>query len=318
MAAVSGTVINRSTGQPQAGATVGLDRVSQNGMERIGEAKTDAQGKFTIDQKIEGPNLLRAEYQGVSYYHMVAPGSPTTGITVDIYNASKEPGEAKVSKHMLMFEPGSGKMTVEETFLCENTGKTAWHDSTRGTLQFYLPAGAEGKAQVSATAPGGMPIAAGVLKTSKPDVFAVDFPIKPGETRFDINYSLPYVRSAPYEGKIVSNDQNTYLIAPNGVELKGDGLNDLGTEPRTQAHIYGLAAKSYKIELTGEVAPAAPAADSASGDDSGPQIQQIMPRIFTQAPLILGLALGILALGFVLLYRAPVGAPKESNERGRR
>ena len=44
-----------------------------------------------------------------------------------------------------------------------------------------------------------------------------------------------------------------------------------------------------------------------------------MPRVNSQAKLILGLALGILALGFALLYRAnPDVAAKESNERGRR
>ena len=54
-------------------------------------------------------------------------------------------------------------------------------------------------------------------------------------------------------------------------------------------------------------------------DSSGPQIEQIMPRLYNQSTLILGLALGILALGFVLLYRAgPAAAPqKESHERGR-
>ena len=42
-----------------------------------------------------------------------------------------------------------------------------------------------------------------------------------------------------------------------------------------------------------------------------------MPRIYGQAWLIVALALGALALGLVLLYRAPA-ASKETNERGRR
>jgi hypothetical protein len=42
-----------------------------------------------------------------------------------------------------------------------------------------------------------------------------------------------------------------------------------------------------------------------------------MPRIYGQAWLIVALALGALALGLVLLYRAP-GATKETNERGGR
>ena len=44
-----------------------------------------------------------------------------------------------------------------------------------------------------------------------------------------------------------------------------------------------------------------------------------MPRIYDQTRLILGLALGALALGLALLYRAaPSTATKEANERGSR
>ena len=43
-----------------------------------------------------------------------------------------------------------------------------------------------------------------------------------------------------------------------------------------------------------------------------------MPRIYDKKIPILAVALGILALGFALLYRAPATVPaKESNERAR-
>jgi hypothetical protein len=318
-AAVSGTVINRSTGKPQAGATVGYNKLGGNGIELLDQAKSDAQGNFTINQTPDGqtPFLLRTVYEGVSYNHMLPPGAPTTGITVDVYNTSKEPGEAKVTKHMILFEPSNGQMTVNETYIIENPGKEAWNDSDQGALRFFLPAGAGGKAQVQATAPQGMPIGAGVLKTGKPDIFGVDFPIKPGETRIDVTYVTPYAEGQPFAGKVASRDDNTYLIGPNGVTMTAKGLNDLGVEPKTQAHIYGLAGSSYDITLTGAEA-AAPADTSAGGDQSdssGPGIEQIMPRIYTQAKAILAVALGILALGFALLYRKP---GKEADERGRR
>jgi hypothetical protein len=328
--AVTGTIINRTTGAPQAGAAVGLDKLGQSGPEPVAETKADAQGRFTIAQDTSGqaPFLLRADYDGVRYYHVLPPGTPASGITLDVYNASKKAGEAKVGKHMILFQPGDGKLTVNETYILENGGKTAWNDPDQGTVPFFLPAGAEGKADVQATEPGGMPIAAGV-KTGKNGMYGVDFAVKPGETRIDVSYSLPYTAGAPYSGKVASRDENTYLIAPNGVTLAGKGLKDLGTEPRTQAHIFGLAANAYDVTLTGAVA-AAPADNGGAdaSESSGPQIEQIMPRLYTQVVPILGIALGILALGFALLYRAgPGGARplreaaaggKEAHERGRR
>ena len=314
-AAVTGTVINRTTGQPQAGATVALNKLGQNGIEMVDQAKSDAQGKFSINQEVRGPHLLRTAFDGVTYNHMLPPGSPTTDVTLDVYNASKQPGNAKVSKHMLLFEPSNGQIVVNESFIFANDGKTAWNDPDKGTLQFFAPKGV-GKVEATATAPGGMPIGAPVNKTAKPDIYTVDFAIKPGETRLDLTYSVPYTAGAPYEGKILTKDDNTYLISPNGITLTGENLSDMGTEPRTQAHIYGLSGSSYKVQLTGtEVAPPA-AANADQPENSGPQIEQIMPKVFSQAPLILSLALGILALGFVLLYRAgPLPAAKDANER---
>jgi hypothetical protein len=225
---------------------------------------------------------------------------------------------------MILFQPANGTLAVSETYILENAGKTAWNDPGRGTVQFFLPAAAGGKADVQATAPGGMNIAAEVVKTGKNGIYGVDFPVKPGETRMDVSYSVPYTAGAPYAGMIATRDENTYLIAPAGVTLAGKGLNDLGTEPRTQAHIFGLPAMVYQVALTGTVAATAdnPGADASAPDSSGPQIEQIMPRLYTQAPAILAISLGILALGFALLYRKGAWAGRQAyptrNERGRR
>jgi len=104
---------------------------------------------------------------------------------------------------------------------------------------------------------------------------------------------------------------------PNGVTLDGQNLKDLGQEPRTQARIFGLQSNSYSIKLSGAAVPTGDAA-ADQPDSSGPQIEQIMPRVYGQVKLILGLTLGILALGFTLLYRAqaPAGG-KETHERSR-
>ena len=138
--AVTGTVINRSTGKPQAGATVGYNKLGQNGIELIDQAKSDAQGNFSINQTPSGgmPYLLRTVYDGVSYNHMLPPGSPTTGITVDVYNASRQPGEAKITKHMILFEPAGGSLAVSETYLYTNGGKTAWNDSAASPVEAVL------------------------------------------------------------------------------------------------------------------------------------------------------------------------------------
>jgi hypothetical protein len=316
LAEVSGTVANRTTGQPQAGVTVTLYKFGQGGMEPVASTKTDAAGAFHMSQDAggQGPSMVRVEVDHVVYNHMMPPGTPTTGIAMDVYNASKrQPADVKVSKHMLLFQPGGGQMTVNETYLVDNNGKTTWFDPTAGTLPFYLPAAAAGKVDINATAPDGMPVPVPSDKGQGTDTYVTKFEIKPGETRIDLTYTVPYTEGAAYGGRVVTKDDNTYLIAPKGVTMQSPGLQDLGNEPRSGAHIYGLNTPSYIVKLTGAVDASAsaqaadnPAAQDSAQPDSGPQIEPIMPRIYSRAGLILGLALGILGLGFALLYRARV------------
>jgi hypothetical protein len=330
LAAIDGTVLNRTTGKLQPGATVTLYKLGQqNGLESIESVKSDAQGRFHINQEIQGPRLIQAAYDGVTYNHMLPPGSPTSGVEVQVYNSSKQPGAAKVAQHMLLVEPARGQLVVSEAYMFRNDGTTTYNDLDGGTLRFYLPPAANGAVQVNATAPQGMPIRQAADKTSTPDVYKVAFPIKPGETRIDLNYSLPFTEPGPFEGKILYKGGPTRLVAPNGVTVKGAGIVPLGQEPQTKASIYDVKASDFKIEITG--AGSLRSGDDSSDDSGGPTFEQVPPKVFGNMKWILALAFGILALGFTLLYRARVpekvpaasqakahSPAKEKNERRRR
>src|SRR5438477_11932127 len=96
-AAVDGTVINQTTGKPAKDATVTLYKLGQAGPEALQSVHTDAQGKFTIEQDAQGgPHNLQATYDGVTYAHILRPGMPASGVTLEVYNASRQPGGAKV------------------------------------------------------------------------------------------------------------------------------------------------------------------------------------------------------------------------------
>jgi hypothetical protein len=321
-AAVDGVVINKTVDKPQAGATVTLYKLGQAGMESLESVKSDVQGKFVINQPVSGPHLIQTAYDGVTYNHILPPGSATSGLSLDVYNSSKRPGAAHVLRHFVIFQPSGTQMVVSEGFTFQNNGLITYNDPDGGTLKVYVPPAAKGAVQVKATAPQGMPIDRAAEKTDQPDVYKIDFPIKPGETNFEVSYAMPYSSGNVYEGKVLyKTDQPTLLVAPSGITLKGDGLESKGREPRTQASVFSVASPDFKVEITGTLA----AADTDSGD-SGPGIEEIPPKILQKNTIwILALALGILALGFIVLYRAqePTGAreipaAKGTHARGRR
>jgi hypothetical protein len=321
-AAVDGTVTNKTTNQPQSGATVTLYKLGQAGMESVESVKSGAGGKFHMDQTPQGPHLIQTAFDGVTYNHMLPPGSAMSGISLDVYNSSKQPGAARISRHFLIFQPNGAQMSVNEGFILTNGGNTTYNDPDGGTLKFYLPTAAKGIVQVKCTAPQGMPIDRAADKTSQKDIYKLDFPIKPGETSIQVSYLVPYGSSAVFEGKTIGQTMEpTLLVVPNGITLKGEGVQDRGQEPRSKATVYSVTAAAYKVEIAGAM-PAAPATDAnADAGDNGPSLEEISPKILRQnMKWILALAFGILALGFIVLYRAqPAAVPaKGGNARTRR
>src|SRR5258705_8867464 len=134
--------------------------------------------------------------------------------------------------------------------------------------------------QVNATAPQGMPIRRAADKTSTPDVYKVDFPIKPGETHIDVAYSLPFATPGTFASKVLHKDGATRLVVPAGVTVTGDGVEAVGVEPRTQASIFNVKSPEYKIQVagTGTLRRAEPEADD--GAESGPSFEQIQPKVY--------------------------------------
>ncbi len=335
-AAVDGTVINQTTGKPQAGVTVTLFNLGKAGMEQLESAKSGADGKFSLQAALPAgaPALLQAAFQDVTYNQMLSPGVPTSGVTVGVFSSARQPGGARISQHMMLFEPVEGQITISESYVFQNDGKTTYDDPQGGVLKAFIPEGAQ-NIQAHATAPQGVALRRPADKTGQPNVYKVSFPIKPGESRIDLSYTVPSAPDGTFKGKVLASGP-TRLVVPNGVTLEGDKLTSIGQEPRTQANIYDLAgtAINVKINGTGTLSGLSePAADAGDGGQS-PGIDQIMPRVFAQVKgdaglfeklgsvkWILLLTFAILALGFVLLYRqeAPALTPaKEANDRRRR
>jgi len=304
-AAVSGTVINETAGKPQPNTTVTLYKLGSAGPESIESVKSDASGAFTINQNLApGPHLVQGAYDGVTYNLMLFPGRPSTGLRLAVYDSSTQKGDAKVTTHMILVEPNGTEASVSESVIWTNDGKTTFYDVQAGSFRFALPETLVGKTRVTCTHPGssGVPIERAAEKTGTPGVFKLDFPIKPGETRFDISYTVPLANPGKLAGKVIHGGGPVRLVAPLGVTFAGDSVEKLGEEPRTQASVYELKKTTYSIDVQGVGALRAPEAEAGEQDES-PGIQQIRPRLYDRFYPILALTALILLTGMALLYR---------------
>ena len=154
---------------------------------------------------------------------------------------------------------------------------------------------------------GGMPIQRPAEKTKEPNIYKIDYPIPPGETRFDLTYTVPTTNPLIFSDKLIQPEDSSNFVVPPGVTVKSDDLKLVGTEPKTQASIYRIENTSFKMEVdgTGSLTDAGGGGGGAdSGEDTGqPNIQEVKPRIYQNLYWILGMSFAILGLGSFLLYR---------------
>jgi hypothetical protein len=301
--AVDGVVTNRTTGKPQAGAVVTLVELGA-GMKNIGTVKTAQDGKFTlpVDLQPGSPHLLQAQHESVNYNRILQPGSPGSGISIDVYNVSATPRDAGVSQDMFLLEPTGSEMMVSERIVFTNSGNTTYLDPD-GSVKFFVPAAVTAPIQVRIVAPQGMPITRPAEKGSAPNTYVIRYPMKPGETNIDVSYAMPMAGGqAKFDGKVLHSGAVRF-VAPSGVKLDGP-FDDAGPIPGTSATAYTLKGSEFSLTVSGSGTLRASAdAQSGNSEDTGPGIDVRKALIYDRLPWVLAFAFSMLAVGFVLLLR---------------
>jgi hypothetical protein len=310
-AAIDGTVVNKTSGKPQSGVNITLVKPGAQGMQTIGTAVSDATGHFRFekDQPGGGPQLLQAAYKGVNYNKLMTPNIPTSNVELDVFEATKSPAAARVSQHMLILQPTTTQFTVNEMVIVANAGNTTYNDPAQGGVRFYLPAEANGQVKVSAQGQQGMVLPRVAEKTEEDSIYKVDYPIKPGETQFDISYVLPVGSPLKYQGRVVGvkgiAGGPLRLIAPAGVTLSGADLQSIGQEPKTQATIYNVTAqRDFSVDVTGFGSLHAGEDANAVDTSESPQLTEGLPHIYSHMAWMVVLAFAILGVGLVMLFKA--------------
>jgi hypothetical protein len=314
-ASIDGTVVNRTTGKPAGGVDVNMLQPGAQGMQMVAKTQTDTSGHFVFQRdRPAGPVLLQVSYKDVHYDKLMTPNMPVSNVALDIYETTKSASVARVAQRMLVFDANPSRIGVDETVIVQNNSNTTYKNDALGALRFYLPPAANGQVRVSAQPPNGMPLPQAAEKTAEDNVFRVDFPIKPGESQFEVNYVLPVGSPFTYRGRVVGVKGMAAgplrLIAPPGVILAGNDIQKLGIEPTTQATIFNVAGNgNFSVDIAGT---GSLHQDNSSSDNSDePQITEGKPPIYTHRNLLIALALAILAVGVVVLYRtSPVRAPQ--------
>jgi len=214
---LTGSVKNATTNKAAAGDDVVLITLGQ-GMEEAGRTKTDAKGDFSFKLSDQGPHLIRVIHQDVTYHRMAPPG--TTSVEVEVYDAAKKIDGIEVVADIMRFQAGQGQMQIERTFAVQNNSKPPRTQMNEHNLEFYVPDGAtitEGDAMTA----GGQPLKSAPVPEggNAKNKYAFLFPLRPGETRFSVVYTLPYTGSINIDPKSVYPLEHFVAIAPKSMQF---------------------------------------------------------------------------------------------------
>jgi hypothetical protein len=274
---ITGTVTNGTTGKPAAGDEVSLLSLSQ-GMEEVGSGKTDAQGKFSLAAPADPgvPHMVRVTHGGVSYFPKggpLMPGATTAAITV--YDTAKKLEGLSQTVEVDRYQTDGDQLQMIALFAIKNDSNPPRTLDSDKTFEFVLPAGATLGAGM-ARSPGGQPLNMPPTETSQKGHYAFSFPLRPGETQFQITYAMPYSGAASFSPKPLADVQHFVVMTAKGITFVPKNPQRFQSMPDESGAGIMVATDvkpgedlSFKISGTGQFQPEGEQAASASGGGNG-------------------------------------------------
>ena len=282
---LSGTLKNGTTGKPAAGDDVILIKLGQ-GMEEAARAKSDASGRFSFNLPDNGPHLIRAVHEDVTYHSMAPPGA--SSVEVQVFDVAKKLAGISVTADVMRFQAQGNQLQATRLFAVNNTSKPPRTQMNDQNFEFYLPDGAQ-IVDSSAETAGGQPLKTDPLPQKEKNRYAFNFPLRPGQTLFQIGFELPYSGELSIDPKSLYPAQHFVVMLPKTMQFSagpGSGFESRAN-PREPTATVQVASNTeagqslaFKISGTGTLsetredseggAPAGDTGTPAAGRDSRP------------------------------------------------
>jgi hypothetical protein len=215
---LTGTVTDKTSEKPSGGDEVVLLKLSE-GMQEASRSKTDPQGRFTLPIPDDGgQHLVRVTHQGVNYFKPAPAG--TTSVQVDVYDAGKQVQGVAGRADIMRIQTDNGQLEITELFVLQNNSKPPRTQMSEHSFEFTLPEGAIVDSSLAA-GPGGMPVNSLPVPTGEKNRYAYVFPIRPGETKFQVAYHTPYSGTFSFQPQILTPMEDVVVMLPKSMEFKG-------------------------------------------------------------------------------------------------
>lgn len=244
---VTGDVLNKTTNKPAVGDDVVLIAFGQ-GMQEAARTKTDANGHFSIDVPDNQMHLIRVDHQKAAYFQPLPP--TTSNVHVTVYDvAAKVPG-VSTEADVMRIEAGPQGLHVIQNYFVKNASSPPRTQFSTQAYEVFLPADAKLEASAAA-GPEGMPVASSPIAQAEKGLYAFVFPLRPGETRFQLSYTLPYNGSYKFVPRVVLPTENVAVMLPKSMSFDGgSAFQPANVEDTAQTFLAKNVLPSQTLEFT--------------------------------------------------------------------
>jgi hypothetical protein len=328
---LTGTVKNATVGKPAVNDEVVLLNLAE-GMQEAARTKTDGKGAFSFNLNDTGsPHLIRVIHQGVTYHRMAPPG--TTSVEAQVYDVAKKVDGISVTADVMRVQAENNNLEIIRLFSINNAStppKTQMNDQN---FEFYLPEGAQVDQAMARTA-NGQPVNSSPVPQKEKNRYAFIFPLRPGETQFQISYHLPYNGQATLDPKPLYALEHFVVMLPKSMQFSGPASFQSMQDPQQSDSVVEVVSNAqasqslaFKVSGTGVLpsreegaagggsqgtmgGPQTAGRDNRPGGGLGPPIDAPDPlekyRWYILGAFAVALAVG----GYYIAKRSPAQAAK--------
>jgi hypothetical protein len=248
---ITGTVRNGTMGASEKGDEVILLRMPQ--MQEEARTITNSRGQFALNVAASGfPHVIRVVHQGIPYDQRASAGA---SLNIAVYDSAPTvPGVSGVAEIIRMDTRGK-VLHVSEMYEIRNESRPARTQVSERTLEIDLPPGA---AIQSTRAAGPSLLVESVFAVpvqGESGHYALRFPLRPGETRFFVNYDLPYRGRLVFQPRLNYAVQQLAIMFPETMTFESPaGYHPILSETGFQVQaLNGVGAgDAPSFELSGE------------------------------------------------------------------
>jgi hypothetical protein len=215
-------------------------------------------------------------------------------------------------------------MRIAELYAVKNSSNPPRTQMSDRAFEIVLPDGAQVESSYAA-GPGGQPVTSAPVPTGEKNRYALVFPLRPGETRFQVSYSLAYSGEATIRPKLLYPADHLVVMLAKPMQfspLEGAAFQSMGEEQgadvRVATGVRPGQPLSFRISGIGRIEAGqeaagtdAPAANPARpGGGLGAPIQSPDP-LQQYRWYILGALAAVMAGGafYVVTRREPAAVP---------